>query len=69
MEEAAKVIERLERIETMRREAAGPTELLGELRCLLCEAEAWTRVEGDATSTVAVEQLRDALELNGATAS
>jgi hypothetical protein len=61
MEEAARIIERLERIEAMRREAAGPTELLEELRCLLHDAEAWSRVEGDAASGVAVDRLRSAL--------
>jgi hypothetical protein len=61
MEEAAKIIERLERIEAMRREAAGPTELLEELRCLLHDAEAWSRVEGDEASGIAVDRLRSAL--------
>ena len=40
MEEARSVLERLERIESMRRANAGPVELLGELRALLREAEA-----------------------------
>jgi hypothetical protein len=61
MEEAATVIERLERIDAMRREAAGPSELLEELRCLLHEAEAWARVEGGEAGERAVEGLRAAL--------
>lgn len=55
------MIERLERIDAMRREAAGPTELLEELRCLLQEAEAWARLEGGDRGERAVERLRDAL--------
>ena len=35
------MLERFERIESMRRANAGPVELLGELRALLREAEAW----------------------------
>ena len=46
MEEARSVLERLERIESMRRANAGPVELLEELRALLREAEAWAREEG-----------------------
>lgn len=61
MEEAAQVIERLERIDAMRREAAGPTELLEELRRLLHEAEAWARVEGGDRGLRAVEELRASL--------
>ena len=46
MEEARRVLERLDRIEALERAAAGPAELLGELRALLAEAEEWARVEG-----------------------
>jgi hypothetical protein len=45
MEEARRVLARLERIETLDRDRALPGVLLGELRALLDEAEAWTRVE------------------------
>ena len=55
------MLERFERIESMRRANAGPVELLGELRALLREAEAWTRVEGGDAADAAVAQLRDAL--------
>ena len=54
MEEARSVLERFERIESMRRANAGPVELLGELRALLREAEAWTRVEGGDAGDAAV---------------
>jgi hypothetical protein len=61
MEEAHAVLERLERIDAMRREAAGPTELLDEVRCLLHEAEAWVGVEGGKPARRAVAELREAL--------
>ena len=61
MEEAAQVLERLERIDAMRREAAEPTELLEELRCLLHEAEAWARREGGESGLHAVAGLRASL--------
>lgn len=61
MDEARTVLDRLERIERLDREAAAPGELLGELRALLREAEAWAKAEGgDADG--AVERLRRALE-------
>ena len=55
------MIERLERIEALDREAASPAELLAELRGLLHEAEAWVRVEGGDAADDAVIRLRDAL--------
>lgn len=61
MEEAHNVLERLERIDAMRREAAGPAELLDELRCLLREAEAWAALEGGDAGARAVERLRESL--------
>jgi len=61
MEEARSVLERFERIESMRRANAGPVELLGELRALLHEAEVWVRIEGGDAGDVAVGRLRDAL--------
>lgn len=62
MEEARTVLERLDRIDTMRRANAGPVELLEELRCLLHEAEAWAGTEGDEPGKAAVVGLRSALE-------
>jgi hypothetical protein len=61
MEEARRVIERLERIETLDRSSASPAELLAELRGLLHDAEAWVRVEGGDAADDAVVRLRDSL--------
>lgn len=61
MEEARSVLERLDRIETMRRANAGPAELLGELRVLLHEAEVWVTTEGDDASVSAMERFRNSL--------
>lgn len=61
MEEARKVIERLERIETLDRATADPAELLAEVRGLLHDAEAWVRVEGGDAAEDALERLRRAL--------
>jgi hypothetical protein len=63
MEEARSVLARLGRIETMRRANAGPAELLGELRCLLQEAEAWVvQEQGGAAAEQAIAKLRTSLE-------
>ena len=62
MDEAAKVLERLERIDALGRERAPSGELLGELRALVREAEAWARLEGDARAVSAVEKLRKGAE-------
>jgi hypothetical protein len=61
MEEARSVLERFERIESMRRANAGPVELLGELRALLREAEEWARAEGGDAADAAVGRLRESL--------
>jgi hypothetical protein len=45
MEEARRVLARLERIESLDREQAQPADLLAELRAFLVEAEAWARAE------------------------
>jgi len=58
MDEATRVLERLERIEALDRERVPPGLLLEELRALVGEAEAWVRTEGDARATEAVEKLR-----------
>jgi hypothetical protein len=62
MEEARRVIERLERIEALDRSSASPAELLAELRGLLRDAEEWVRVEGGDAADEAVIRLRGALE-------
>jgi len=45
MDEARRVIERLERIEELRRAEAPPPVLLAEVRSLLAEGEHWLAVE------------------------
>ena len=62
MDEARKVVERLDRIEELEERGAEPAELLAELRGLLHEAEAWARVEGGDAADEAVMRLRGALE-------
>jgi hypothetical protein len=61
MDESRAVLERLERIESLDRGGAAPTELVEELRALLAEAERWSRCEGGEAGASAVEHLRDAL--------
>jgi hypothetical protein len=61
MEEARAVLERLERIGALDRAGAAKAELLPELRALLEEAEAWSRVEGGEAGECAVDGLRQAL--------
>jgi hypothetical protein len=61
MEEARRVIERLDRIDALNRTTASPAELLAELRGLLHDAEAWVRVEGGDEADEAVIRLREAL--------
>ncbi len=62
MDESQAILERLERIEALDRAGATPRELVGELRALLVEAEAWSREEGGEEGTKAVEELRAALD-------
>ena len=63
MEEARRVLDRLERIERLERDRAPSTALLDELRALVVEAEAWVRVEpGPERLTPAVERCRAALD-------
>ena len=61
MDEARAVLDRLGRIERLRREGALPTVLLEELRLLLDEAEEWSRMEGGDAGERAVAGLREAL--------
>jgi hypothetical protein len=69
MDEARRVLARLERIESLDRERALPAELLVELRALLVEAEAWTRAERTVPdeATQAVDRCRALLEESGRT--
>jgi hypothetical protein len=64
VEEARRVLARLERIEALDRTHAPPGALLRELRALLAEAEAWIRAEREAPETAqeAVARCRQMLE-------
>jgi hypothetical protein len=64
MEEARRVLERLERIHALDRDAALPGVLLGELQALLHEAEAWARAEQNVPDSAleAVAQGRQMIE-------
>jgi hypothetical protein len=61
VDDAEKVLRRLARIELLEREGAPAEQLLGELRLLLAEAEAWARNEGGEAGAEAVGKLRVAL--------
>jgi hypothetical protein len=62
MEEARRVLERLERISDLERDQASPLELLGELRELLREAEIWVRAEPEpGEAEEALDRFRAAL--------
>jgi hypothetical protein len=65
MEEARLVLDRLERIATLERGHAPPSELLGELRELVHEAENWLRTEPEPAGAVeALARCRTALALD-----
>jgi hypothetical protein len=62
MDEARSVLDRLRRIDELKAEGAPADVLLGEVRALLGEAEAWIEAEGcPGKATRAVESSRDAL--------
>lgn len=62
MDEARKLLARLERIDALSGEA--PEALLPELRALVVEAEAWARREGGAGASAgsAIDALREAVD-------
>jgi hypothetical protein len=62
VDESKAVLERLARIEALDRRGADSRELVGELRALLVEAEAWSRREGGEAGARAVDELRSALD-------
>jgi hypothetical protein len=65
MDDADRVLERLRRIEVLRRGHAGRApsrDLMAELRALVPEAEAWARSEGDARAREAATELRKGAE-------
>ena len=55
---------RLDRIEALEREGAHPTTLLAELRELVREAEAWSRIEGDERAQRALERVEEAIAVD-----
>jgi len=55
---------RLDRIEALEREGALPATLLAELRELVREAEAWSRVEGHERAQQAVERVEEAMAVD-----
>ena len=63
MDEALKVMDRLARIEALERDGCPADLLLGEVRALLHEAEAWVRAEpgGVERAAEALERSREAL--------
>ena len=60
--EAASVLSRLQRIEALGGEHESAGRLLGELRELVREAEAWARVESDGRARNAIAKLREEAE-------
>jgi hypothetical protein len=63
MDEARAVLDRLDRIEALDREAAPAGELLDELRGLLREAETWLRAEPEPHGAVeALDSCRRAMD-------
>jgi hypothetical protein len=65
MDEARKVIERLERIDALQRAAAPAEALLAEVRALLREGEAWLAAERGSTddAQTALERCRGRLDV------
>jgi hypothetical protein len=64
MDEARRVMDRLERIEHLERTRAPAETMLQEVRELLAEAEAWVAVEpgGTRRAEAALDRCREALE-------
>jgi multidrug resistance efflux pump len=64
MDEARRVLSRLERIEALQREQAVPQDLLAELRALLHDAEAWVKAEREVPESAreAVARSRQMLQ-------
>jgi hypothetical protein len=64
VDEARAVMRRLDRIEALDREGAHPQTLLAELRELVREAEAWSRIEGDERAQRALERIEEAMAVD-----
>lgn len=62
------ILDRLDRIDRLRRAGAPAAHQLAELRLLLGEAEEWSRAEGGDAGERAVARLRSALERDMVTA-
>ena len=62
MDEASRLLLRLERIESLGHGTVQRQQLLGELRALIREAEVWARVEGDDRARSAVLKLQKGAE-------
>ncbi len=62
MDEAARVLDRLQRIEALDQEGAPATAVLVEMWELVREAEAWARLEGDQRALSAIGKLRKQTE-------
>ena len=61
VEQARAVLERLERIEALKRDEAPAGVLLDEVRALLAEAEAWAEADrADGHASAALEACREA---------
>jgi hypothetical protein len=58
VDEAERLLRRLELIESLDRDAVTRARLLGELRALVREAEEWARLEGDERACSAVVNLQ-----------
>jgi hypothetical protein len=61
VEKARAVLERLDRIDSLREEDAPAAALLEEVRALLSEAEEWVREEPAGRAAEALERSREAL--------
>ena len=61
MNEARRVIERLERIEALKESGASPRVILGEVRSLLVEGERWLAAERAGTGQAEIDRAEDAL--------
>ena len=59
MDEARQVLERLERIDALRREGAPVADLLAEVRSLLAEGERWIAAERPGSAERARTALAD----------
>jgi hypothetical protein len=63
MDDAARLLERLRRIEALTDDAGRRSgELLAELQALVPEAEEWARAEGDGRAVAAASKLREEAE-------